>query len=475
MPVTKTFLVVEYAKQQKIMEDLFAGPLNFLVLSTSFKEYCLMDVIIIGAGAAGLMAAKQLSDAGLKVCVLEARERVGGRICPFRKSEGGAEFIHGKLAVTLNLLKEAGIEKQELTGEMKQFIKGKWSRETEFFQHAGTVIEKLKEIKEDISLATFLNTYFAEEQQQEIRSALTSYVEGYYSGEISRASAKSFLEELLSEDEQQYRPVDGYGNMIEWLANYSKKAGTIFKLSTIVKEIRWRKGEAEVVDEANQVYLADKVIITVPLGVWNANEKAKGAIIYKPALTLKTQAASEMGFGSAMKILLKFEESFYKEGFLKKHGEADFSKLHMALTDQPIPTWWTQHPNDSSVLTGWLSGPGAVEIKNEDDEAVLLKSLHSLSRIFDIDLGQLKKNLEWWKVFNWTTDPFTLGSYSYSTLQTASARRLLMEPVEDTLFFAGEAVYEGPEMGTVEAALTSGRDVAATIVIKKGSRDNEVG
>ncbi|MCW3109066.1 MAG: FAD-dependent oxidoreductase, partial [Segetibacter sp.] len=180
-----------------------------------------MDVIIIGAGAAGLMAAKQLSGAGLKVCVLEARERLGGRIYTFNNtcsisSEGGAEFIHGNLEVTLKLLKEAGIDKQELTGEMWQVVNGKWSRESEFFDYAEQVIEKLKLVKDDISIATFLDKYFAEEKHEALRNSLISYVEGYYSGEVTKTSAKAFLEEWMTEDEQQYRPVGGYGNMIQY-------------------------------------------------------------------------------------------------------------------------------------------------------------------------------------------------------------------------------------------------------------------
>ncbi|HSU51149.1 MAG TPA: FAD-dependent oxidoreductase, partial [Segetibacter sp.] len=165
-----------------------------------------MSIIIIGAGAAGLMAARQLADAGLEVLVLEARDRLGGRIHSFEDAsrqafEGGAEFIHGNLESTLQLLKEAGIEKQELSGEMWQVQNGKWVHETEFFKHVDEVIEKLKTIEDDISIETFLDKFFTGFQYEELRKSLTSYVEGYYSGEISKTSAKSFLKELLSEDE----------------------------------------------------------------------------------------------------------------------------------------------------------------------------------------------------------------------------------------------------------------------------------
>jgi monoamine oxidase len=84
----------------------------------------------------------------------------------------------------------------------------------------------------------------------------------------------------------------------------------------------------------------------------------------------------------------------------------------------PIPTWWTQLPQHTPVLTGWLSGPKAEEIKNEKDEVIIRQSLYSLSNIFNIDINVLIDRLKSCKVFNWASDAYTLGSYSYSTVQS---------------------------------------------------------
>lgn len=173
------------------------------------------DVIIIGAGAAGLMAAKLLAEAGLSVQIVEARERLGGRIHSFDTAqqdtyEGGAEFIHGNLETTLEVLEEAGIDKQELTGEMWNVKDEKWRQENDLFERADEVIGKLKQLEQDISIETFVHTFFGEEKDTQLRSSIRSYIEGYYSGEISKMSAQSFLHEWLSEDDQQYRPVGGY-------------------------------------------------------------------------------------------------------------------------------------------------------------------------------------------------------------------------------------------------------------------------
>lgn len=430
-----------------------------------------MDIIIVGAGIAGLMAARKLSAEGFKVSLVEARDRMGGRIYTVANEslkttvEGGAEFIHGNLEVTLDLLKEAGIEKLEIGGEMWQVANGKWGHEDGFFANAGVVIQQLKSLTEDISIAEFMGHFFPGDKNESLKKSLTSYIEGYYSGQIEKISAKAFLEEFLSEDEQQFRPAGGYGKMINYLGESCAKAGVQIKLSTIVKEVRWRQGNVEIIDDKLNKLSASKALVTVPVGVWTADPAAEGAIHYSPALPLKVEAAKQMGFGAVIKVLLEFDEIFWESDLIKDRTKIDPAQFHMALTDLPIPTWWTQLPEHRALLTGWLSGPKAEKMKAEKDEEIINSSLYSLSKIFGIDISFLKERLKWSKVFNWITDPFTLGSYSYSTLNTKKARKALLESLQDTLFFAGEALYEGPEMGTVEAALTSGLKAAEQILL----------
>lgn len=429
-----------------------------------------MDVVIIGAGAAGLMAARKLSAEGLQVCVLEARDRIGGRICTIEEHdlsttiEGGAEFIHGNLAVTLDLLKEAAVDKHGITGDVWQVTQGRWNQENELFENSELVMKHLKGLKEDINIAEFIKQFFAEDEYKKLRRSLASYIEGYYSGKTERMSAKTFLEEWLSEDEQQYKPVGGYGKIIQYLADDCRKKGTIIHLSTVVKEIKWKKGNVEVIDHLQNRFVASKAIITVPLGVWLAPQNTKGSILYSPALPLKAEAAKQMGFGSAIKILLEFKNPFWEDESTIHQTKTDTRNLQMVVSDMPIPTWWTQLPQHTPLLTGWVSGPQAEEIKNEKDEVIIRQSLYSLSNIFNTDIDVLTSRLKSYKVLNWANDPFTLGSYSYSTLQTKYSRKILSEPIENTLFFAGEALYEGTETGTVEAALTNGLQVALKVL-----------
>ena len=428
-----------------------------------------MDVIIIGAGAAGLMAAKKLTDAGQKVCVLEARDRIGGRIYTLHNkayehpAEAGPEYIHGNLKVTIGLLKEAGMEYEATDGDMWQVINRKWKRELDFNEYQELLITRLTELNKNISIAEFLQRYFAEEKYASLRGSLTSYIEGYYAGNIQQTSALAFFKEWSAEDEQQYRPKGGYGKMIQYLADKSIEGGTLIQLSTVVKEIRWLKDQVEVIDDTHYSYIARKVIVTVPLGVWLAEKNSKGAITYSPALTQKQEAAKQMGFGSAIKILLLFKEPFWEELSLEQQPEVDLKRTGFIITDQQIPTWWTQLPQRSSMLTGWVAGPKALQLKDADNDTILKKSLDALSAIFNISTACLQGKLLSSNIFNWTADPFTRGAYAFSTTGTEEARKIVVQPVEGTLFFAGEAFYDGNEMGTVEAALTSGIRVAKEV------------
>jgi monoamine oxidase len=429
-----------------------------------------MDVIIVGAGAAGLMAAKQLTEAGQKVLVLEARDRLGGRIYTLNDkafeppAEAGPEYIHGKLRVTMELLKEAGIKYQETQGDMWQVTEGKWKKGFQLEEEQDVLLARLKEVKENISIAEFMRRYFAEEKYRALRNSFTSYIEGYYAGDTQTTSALAFLEEWSSEDYQQYRPKGGYGQLIQFLADKSIEGGALIQLSTVVKEIRWLKDQVEVLDVAHHSYAAKKVIVTIPLGLWLAEENSKGVISWSPSIAEKHEAAKQMGFGGAIKILLLFKEPFWQKLLFEKQPEVDLTNAGFIISDAPVPTWWTQLPEDSTLLTGWLAGPNALKLEHSNDEEIMEQALASLQQIFKKNKDFLKEKLLLWRVYNWVADPFTRGAYAYSTIGTKEARKILMQPVDNTLFFAGDAFYEGLEMGTVEAALTSGQRVCTEVL-----------
>ncbi len=424
-----------------------------------------MNIIIIGAGAAGLMAGKHLSAAGNQVTILEARDRVGGRIDSFMhhdiQCEGGAEFIHGNLAVTLDLLKEAGIKAVPVTGAFWHCWQNEWSQSEQLFVNEALVAKKLEELTEDITIVELLTREFSEDKHEGLRESLLSYIEGYYAADPQNFSALQFYREWQAEDEEQYRVSGGYGNMIRYLQTSIENLGGHVLTNTIIKTIQWSGGKVKASDDHGNRFEGDKIIVTIPLGVW---QSTSDCILFEPSIPQKQEAAQRLGFGNVIKILLHFQQPFWLNDPLHKRLKANLNNLSFVISDEAIPTYWTQTPNSIPMLTGWLAGPAAKEFSSATDAAIIDQALTSLSFVFSIDKHILEGWLQWSKVINWPADPFTRGGYAYSSVGSTEARKQMSAPVESTLYFAGEGLYDGTETGTVEAALTSGIQVAEQVM-----------
>lgn len=430
------------------------------------------DILIIGAGATGLMAAHTLSKAGKKVTVLEARNRCGGRIHTlhnelfFKDAELGAEFIHGDLPVTLNLLNEAGIAYYSAVEEMLNYRNGQFSKEGGFTDW-DKVVEKLGDLKQDISIKDFLDSEFPAGEYDELRTSVIGFISGYDTADPERASSFALRDEWEGEDfEAQHRVKGGYGVMIKYLEDENRQARAEIYLNSVVKEIGWSTGQVKAVTDDGATYEAERLLLALPLGVLQADKNEKGAIAFTPPIPEYDNAIKQMGFGSIIKILLEFEAPFWEDEATSKRVEFNLKNMGFVLSDQVIPTWWTQMPKRSPVLTGWLGGLPAARQKETPPEEILQMSLRSIGNIFKMSADELKEKLVAFDVANWTADPFTRGSYAYDTVEAAGARKILSQPINDSIFFAGEYLYEGPAMGTVEAALNSGLQAAKHIIQK---------
>lgn len=428
------------------------------------------DIIIIGAGAAGLMAGMQLSRKGKKVLVLEARDRTGGRIHTItgngfsQPTELGAEFVHGQLPVTLALLKQAGIKALDAVGDMWRYEDGRFHKSEQFLVHYNMIIERLNALEEDMTLDEFLNTRLTEPQYAETSDMLRKFAAGYDTADPTRFSAFAMRKELQSEDDDhQYRVEGGYCTMINYLAAEIVKNGGHIQLSAVVKQVQWEPGKVKVTTDAEQEFTAQKLIITLPLGVLQADKQKHGAITFTPPIPEREQALQQMGMGNVIKLLLQFDEVFWEKQAIKKGAKADIKEMSYLFSGEAIPTWWTQQPHTTPTLTGWLGGPAAENLKEAGDDYILNLGLLSLSNLYDIPLARLREKLTAHQVMNWPAHPFTRGSYSYATVYTDAARKLLALPEQETLYFAGEYMYDGPEMGTVEAALASGQEVGLLV------------
>ncbi len=425
-----------------------------------------VDVMIIGAGASGLLAARELSRKGKKVIILEARDRIGGRIHSVKgegfdvRIEGGAEFVHGNLQLTLQLLQEYGIVYHHVEGEIWNFKRGQFSKGYDVIQHAELLEEKLRDIKEDISIEEFITTHLSGAEYVEMADAVRGYMEGYDAADTARASTLAFKEEWQQEQPwEQYRINGGYGMLMQALWQDCSEQGVKLFLSEVVKKIHWSASHVEVITAMKTAYKASQVLITVPLGVWQAPPEAEASIAFFPPLPQKTEAAYALGFGHVVKFVLEFKEAFWKNKSGQKNTGVDLHKFFFLFSDTVVPTWWTQEPHPSTVLTGWLAGPAAWKYTG-DERQMTQDALSSLSTIFKISIEELNNKLLASRVFHWTNDPYSLGAYSYSTLKVEKFMQQLMQPVSQRLFFAGEALDRGHGTGTVEAALGSGLEVA---------------
>lgn len=417
-------------------------------------------IIVIGAGACGLYASLLLGRAGNKITILEARDRIGGRIHTVsglsfgQPVEGGAEFVHGDLPLTKKLLREAGMAYHHTAGRFWRSANGAFVQQEDVVQDEEAVIEKLKALQQDMPVKDFLHDYFPGERYQLLRQSLTSFVEGYAAADARKASSFALLQEMLGADSEQLRPEGGYGKLADYLHAQCRANGAEVVLSAAVTAVTWRSG-AVTVTAGDQTYHADKVIVTLPVGVLQAAAGEQGSVSIHPLPAGMQEAIHALGNTGVIKTILQFEQPFWND---------HVKKLGFLFSNEAIPTWWTQLPSVNAVLTGWLAGPAAVAMKDASSETILELGMRSLARIFGMNQQQLRSQLAGWHIFNWTSDPFTRGAYGYERVTSKNARRTLGSPLGDTLYFAGEALHDGPERGTVEAALANAEETVRKIV-----------
>jgi monoamine oxidase len=192
------------------------------------------------------------------------------------------------------------------------------------------------------------------------------------------------------------------------------------------------------------------VILRVPLPLLNR-------IVLPVAERERAAAAAQIGYGNVIKMLLRFESAWWLE------QRRDLIDLTFLSSDATIPVWWTQHPADLPVLAGWFAGPRTEAMANLGEDKLVEVGLGSLAETFGLEPRQLHRRLVAARAINWAHDPHAGGAYSYATPETRTAQAVLSRFEGGTIFFAGEALYQGRDMGTVEAALASGLETARTL------------
>ena len=409
------------------------------------------EVIILGAGAAGLAAAAQLARAGQRVLLLEARDRIGGR-CWTRHLPGvnvplelGAEFIHGQPRATLRLLKQFGAAAIDSVRVSRHGGRGRLQR-VDPFEEARRAVQGAM-LHKDVSFATFLAR-----RRLPARTRLFArlMVEGFDAADPARVSARSILEEWGSGEmgSSQPRLAKGYQPLLEHLAAEAIGDGARLRLGAVVKAVRWRRRTVEVEGEflgRRFIAKARRAIVTLPLGVLQS-----GAVRFHPAMREKQRALRQLASGPVVKVVLRFEHPFWEKRW---PGTAFFH-----APGASFPTFWTPLPARAPVLIAWAGGPKGARLSGLPASRLIQEALAAAGSLFGRHPA-----LEAALVHDWRKDPFARGAYSYVLVGGSPARESLAAPVADTLYFAGEAT-DPEESGTVGGALHSGERAAREII-----------
>jgi monoamine oxidase len=419
-------------------------------------------IVVVGAGAAGLMSARELARAGKRVTVLEARDRCGGRIWPLPEkefgypAEAGPEFIHGAAPMTRGLIKDAGLSPRSRGGTRWVVRNGVWSPSDPAMPHASEFYRALDKVTVDLPIAEFLATQFGEPRYDELRRRITRTVEGYDAADPQRASTLALREEWTAPEGQHGRIAEGYGALIDYLATDCRKHGGEIGFGAEVTAIEEATaGGLAMRCRDGAVFEADAAILSMPLPLLSEIELPDAA-------RERATAAADIGYGNVVKMLLRFRTRWWAAW--RNHNLSDLSFL---LSDATVPTWWTQHPTAHPVLTGWYAGPKADRVSSLSEAELVEMGLASLAEIFALPVERLRGELVAGRAINWRNDPFARGAYSYATPKTRDAQRALTRP-DGPIFFSGEALHAGPDIGTVEAAFAIGRETAQA-VLREGS------
>ena len=429
-------------------------------------------VAVVGAGAAGVAAARELHDGGFDVVVLEARERIGGRVWTHRDPrtpipiELGAEFIHGSAHELQQILSKANLPAVDIDGQRCFVSRKRWRPLDDFWEQLYRVMRLLPERTRrsaDKSFQEFIDAKPGGRRLSQERKLASQFVAGFHAADPRLISTKALAESgTPGEDEGETRlghVVGGYDRVIDWLA--APFADRI-RLGACVSRIKWARRGVEIdvrhSDGHERFALeARAAIVTVPIGVLQARARDAGSITFEPDLgRAKRDALDCLVAGSVVRVVVHLREAIWAEG----HPALSF--LHSQ--DEDFDVWWTAYPLKVPVIVGWRGGPDARRLSQMPRDELEARAVRSLARHLNTSPRRLHAMVEGVFTHDWEHDPFARGAYSYQRVGGVYATETLARPLKGTLFFAGEATGEHGSTGTVDGAIGTGRRAARQVM-----------
>jgi monoamine oxidase len=434
------------------------------------------DVVVLGAGIAGLAAVERLGAAGRRVVLLEARDRIGGRIYTVDDPglnlpvELGAEFVHGRPAELVALIRDLGLTLEAVSddhqrgADVRASSPGAGRRRMPDIRTALATLLDAGRAGPDRPVAELIREHGALLARPGELEGVIQYLEGFHAADLSRLGTRALAENESAEDDDgdlPHRIREGYGALVHRLAERWDQAQVEVRLGSVVTALAWRAGQVRVAVRTSngrtEEVAAPRAVIALPHAVLKRMMGGGGAGALDPRPPGWVAALGALEMGAALRVVIGFDTRWWAAD-----GAPGPSFVHGG--PEPFPVWWSALPALAPMLTGWVGGPRAAALTGRGEAALVRAALDSLASVFGRDVAELRSRSRLAYAHDWSADPFAGGAYSYGGVGAIEARATLAHPIEGTLFLAGEAVAEQGRNATVHGALASGRRAAVQVV-----------